>query len=95
MEGAATLFGKVGFTIRSRADEGKMTVQIDPPTRQAPKFIKIRLRHPRRAKIKAVEINGQRHRHAGGALLCRARAVGGLRRGFLVCPCGRGRARIA
>jgi hypothetical protein len=39
--------------------EGKIIVQFEPPKRNPPKTIYLRLRHPEKKPIKSVVVNGQ------------------------------------
>ncbi|HTL30044.1 MAG TPA: hypothetical protein VL282_12520, partial [Tepidisphaeraceae bacterium] len=50
---APTTFGEVTYSITPHED-GSMTVLLDPPTRNAPSEIRLRLRDPQRRGIKAV-----------------------------------------
>ena len=56
---APTHFGKVSYTINSHAEQGRITVNLDPPTRKSPEAIVLHLRHPERAKIKGVAVDGK------------------------------------
>ncbi|MDD4869261.1 MAG: hypothetical protein PHR77_01780 [Kiritimatiellae bacterium] len=58
VEDAPTLFGNVGYSIKSHDGAQKMTVRIDPPKKKLPKVINIRLRHPANKAIQGVTING-------------------------------------
>ena len=55
---AATHFGPVDMEITSAVADGKMTVQLAPPLRNPPARIRLRLRHPEAARIRAVEAEG-------------------------------------
>lgn len=61
VKNAPTYFGPVGYTITSRVARGYIEAVIDPPTRQAPKSLVIRLRHPEGKKIRSVLVNGRPH----------------------------------
>jgi hypothetical protein len=57
---AATHFGPMSLAYQSSAHRGKtITVQFDPPRRNPPKTIYLRLRHPEAKPIKNVTINGK------------------------------------
>lgn len=57
--GAPTHFGTVSYTIDSHADQGRISVKVDPPTRVPPNAIVLCLRHPEGAKIRSVSIGGK------------------------------------
>jgi hypothetical protein len=59
IEGAPTRFGPVSFAIDSRSNEGKMLAAVDPPVRNPPEAIALRLRHPRGEPIRSVRVDGQ------------------------------------
>jgi hypothetical protein len=59
---APTKFGQVSFRITSRVAERRIEATIAPPSRQAPKALVLRLRHPEGKRIRSVTVNGQRHR---------------------------------
>jgi hypothetical protein len=56
---AATHYGPVSFQIKSETDQDKITVVINPPERNSPENIYVRLRHPYSRVIRAVTLNGQ------------------------------------
>ena len=56
---APTHFGKVSYTIDSHADQGRIAVRLDPPVRTPPEAIVLHLRHPERAKIEGVSVDGK------------------------------------
>ncbi|MBN2577447.1 MAG: hypothetical protein JXB10_00455 [Pirellulales bacterium] len=57
---AATYFGPMSLAYQSSTHRGKtITVQLDPPRRNPPKTIYLRLRHPEEKPIKNVVINGK------------------------------------
>lgn len=56
---AATTFGDVSLSVVSAVKSGRIRVQLTPPTRLAPKLIKITLRHPAYAPIRSVRVNGK------------------------------------
>ncbi len=58
---APTSFGPVSYRITSHVAKGFIEASIDPPTRQAPKKIVIRLRHPEGKQIRSVMVNGRKH----------------------------------
>ncbi len=60
IQNAATYFGPLSLRYRSSLPrDGKITVEFDPPKRNPPKTIFLRLRHPERKPIKSVVVNGK------------------------------------
>jgi hypothetical protein len=59
---APTNFGKVSYRINSHVTQGYIEAEIQPPTRQPPKTIVLRLRHPEGKPMRAVTVNGQTHK---------------------------------
>ncbi len=59
IKGAATYFGPMSFEMRSFVNEGRIEMTLDPPTRNAPKAIHVRFRHPDGKPITRVTLNGQ------------------------------------
>jgi hypothetical protein len=55
---AMTHFGPVTMEIESAAADGRITVQLDPPRRNPPSRIRLRLRHPDAAPIQSVQVEG-------------------------------------
>jgi len=58
---APTFFGPVSYQIQSHIAEGYLEVNVNPPTRQPPREIVIRLRHPDGQPVRSVQVDGQRH----------------------------------
>jgi hypothetical protein len=58
IENASTYFGNVSYEIRSQAASGRMSMRLDPPTRNLPREIRVRFRHPAEAPIRSVTVNG-------------------------------------
>jgi hypothetical protein len=56
---APTHFGVVGYEIVSDVDRARITASIQMPSRQTPKEVLLRLRHPKAAPIKSVTVNGK------------------------------------
>jgi len=56
---AATHFGPLSLTLKSRAGAGEIEASLTPPTRTPPKRIFLRLRHPDTKPIRGVTVNGQ------------------------------------
>jgi hypothetical protein len=56
---AETYFGEMSFSIKSEIANGKITMTLDPPTRNIPSAINVRFRHPQEKPIKKVLINGK------------------------------------
>ena len=59
IERAATYFGEMGYEIHSEIEKGKISMTLNPPTRNAPETINIRFRHPQQKPIKKVTVNGK------------------------------------
>ncbi len=57
--GAPTHFGNVTYRIISDIEKGVARAEVTPPTRKAPKAIVLHLRHPDRATLKSVKVNGK------------------------------------
>lgn len=55
VKAAPTFFGPVSFAIESHVGSGTINVRIEPPTREPPKTVKVRLRHPNAVSIKGIE----------------------------------------
>ena len=55
---APSHFGMVSYEILSDVDAGKITAIVDLPSRRPPRTVRLRLRHPRAARIRVVEVNG-------------------------------------
>ena len=58
---APTRFGPVSYSITSHAKDGFIEASITPPTRNAPKAVVIRIRHPEGKPMKSVTVNGAAH----------------------------------
>jgi hypothetical protein len=58
---APTRFGAVSYQIESRLAEGYIRATIQPPTRQPPSRIVLRLRNPEGSPIRSVRLNGKQH----------------------------------
>ena len=56
---APTPFGKVSFTIKSNLIQNKIEADIQPPKRQPPRKLFLRLRTPGKRKIRKVLLNGK------------------------------------
>jgi hypothetical protein len=59
INGAPTHFGNVSYRITSDAEKATLRAEITPPTRKAPSAIVLHLRHPSRATLKSVKVNGK------------------------------------
>jgi len=59
VKNAPTYFGPLAYEIVSDVDNGKITATIEIPSRNPPKSVVIRFRHPKAAPIKSVMVNGQ------------------------------------
>jgi len=58
---APTRFGPVSYQIESHLAEGYIRATIQPPTRQPPSRIVLRLRNPEGSPIRSVRLNGKQH----------------------------------
>jgi hypothetical protein len=58
---APTRFGPVSYAIQSHLAEGWIRATIQPPVRQAPSRIVLRLRNPDGSPIRSVRVNGKQH----------------------------------
>lgn len=56
---APTHFGNVSYRITSDTDHGTIQAEIAPPTRKAPREIVLHVRHPERATMRSVTIDGK------------------------------------
>ncbi len=54
-----TVFGPTSVTVRSAVSQGQILADVEPPKRQSPQTVKLRLRHPEARPIQSVQINGQ------------------------------------
>jgi hypothetical protein len=59
---APTRFGPVSYRIESHLADGFIRATINPPTRQPPARIVLRLRNPDDSPIRSVRLNGKPHR---------------------------------
>ena len=59
VKNAPTYFGQVSYALASSIDRGFIQATIDPPTRNAPEAIIVRLRHPRGKLMRSVFVNGE------------------------------------
>lgn len=57
--GAPTHFGKVSYRITSDIGKQLLRAEVTPPARKAPGAIILHLRHPDRATLKSVKMNGK------------------------------------
>ncbi len=53
-----TRFGTASYEIVSDVDNGKIVATVKMPSREAPKGVLLRLRHPKAAPIKSITVNG-------------------------------------
>jgi hypothetical protein len=56
---APTHFGTVSYTIDSHVGDGRIDVKLDPPRRRPPDSVVLHLRHPAKAKIQGVSVDGK------------------------------------
>jgi hypothetical protein len=59
---APTRFGPVSYQIQSRLAAGYIQATIQPPARETPNRIVLRLRNPEGSQIRSVRVNGKQHR---------------------------------
>jgi len=59
IKNAPTYFGTLAYEIVSDVDNGKITATIEIPSRNPPKSVVVRFRHPKAVPIKSVMVNGQ------------------------------------
>jgi hypothetical protein len=59
VKNAPTYFGTVAYEIVSDADNGKITATIEIPSRNPPKSIVVRFRHPKALPIKSAMVDGK------------------------------------
>ncbi|MGO8925698.1 MAG: NPCBM/NEW2 domain-containing protein [Limisphaerales bacterium] len=59
---APTRFGPVSYHLESHIAQGFIRASIQPPTRETPSRIVLRLRHPEGGHIRSVEVNGKPQR---------------------------------
>ena len=57
---APTRFGPVSYCLESMVDQGVITASIQPPTRQPPREIILRVPHPEGKPIRSVLLNGRK-----------------------------------
>jgi hypothetical protein len=58
---APTRFGPVSYQVESHLSEGYIRAAIQPPMRQPPSQIVLRLRNPEGTPIRSTRVNGKRH----------------------------------
>jgi hypothetical protein len=61
IEDAPTYFGPLTLEIRSHVDSASVLVTLKPPTRNPPRRILLRIRHPQAKPIRSVTVNGAAH----------------------------------
>jgi hypothetical protein len=59
VKNAPTYFGPLAYQIVSDVDNGKIVATVEIPSRNPPKSVVVRFRHPKAAPIKSVTVNGQ------------------------------------
>ncbi|MBM3235868.1 hypothetical protein FJZ31_06170 [Candidatus Poribacteria bacterium] len=60
IERAATYLGDMGYEIHSEVGNGKITMILEPPARNAPEAVNVRFRHPKEKPMREVMVNGKR-----------------------------------
>ena len=63
IENRATRFGPVSYRIVSHVAAGRIEATIEPPTRNPPEAIVLRLRHPEGKPMAAVTVNGVEYKN--------------------------------
>jgi hypothetical protein len=58
VKNAPTSFGTIGYEIVSDADSGKIAATVDMPSRNPPKCVLLRFRHPKALPMKSVTVDG-------------------------------------
>jgi hypothetical protein len=58
---APTRFGPASYCLTSRVSQGRIEATVQPPTRNPPEAIVLRLRHPEGRPLRSVLVNGRRH----------------------------------
>ncbi len=56
---APSYFGELSYSIQSHAESGRIEATVNPPRRQLPHNLYLRLRHPAQARMKRVSVNGE------------------------------------
>ena len=59
VKNAPTYFGTLAYEITSDVDHGKITASIEMPSRNPPRSVLVRIRHPKAVPLKSVMVNGQ------------------------------------
>jgi hypothetical protein len=67
---APSRFGRTGFAVESGVGQSMIVASIEPPRRNPPKAIVLRLRHPEGKPIRAVEVDGKPHADFDPRLEC-------------------------
>ena len=67
---APTRFGLASYSIVSSAAAGHIDATVEPPTRETPKRLVIRIRHPEGKPMRAVTVNGKPHQDFDAAKEC-------------------------
>ena len=61
VDDAPSRFGRLSYRIESHAAQGWIEASIKPPTRDMPKHVILRLRHPQGKPMHAVQVDGKPH----------------------------------
>jgi hypothetical protein len=59
VKNAPTYFGTIAYEIVSEVDRGKIRAMVELPSRKAPAGVILRFRHPGRAPIRGVTVDGK------------------------------------
>jgi hypothetical protein len=58
VKNAPTYFGTFAYEIESDADNGKIAATVEMPSRNPPKTVLVRFRHPKELPMKGAKVNG-------------------------------------
>jgi len=59
VENAPTYFGRISFSVDSKAFSGKLHASIETPRRRSPGQLIVRFRHPLSKPMQSVTVNGE------------------------------------
>ena len=66
IQDASTYFGKLSYEIHSQVRVGRISMSLDPPTRNTPSRILVRFRHPEAKPMRRVTVNSSVWRNFDG-----------------------------
>ena len=61
VKNAPTRFGEVSYQVQSHANKGYIDATVNPPTRQSPGCLVLRLRHSERKPMREIMVNDKPH----------------------------------